>query len=69
MFVVFDAPADVLVAKWFSEVNNDTNLCEGMVAVATGLYSTDDLIKVAGAAVPGKWKPVILNDGLSDPDF
>ena len=66
---VGDAPADVLAAKWFSEVNDDTNLCVGMVAVATGSYSTDDLIKVAGAAVPGKWEPVILKDGMSDPDF
>lgn len=66
---VGDAPADVLAAKWYSNMNKDDNLCVGMVAVATGSYSADDLRQLAGEPVPGKWEPVILDDGMADPSF
>lgn len=66
---VGDAPADVLAAKWFSEAKEDDDLCVGMVAVATGSYSAEDLRELAGEAVVGKWEPVILEDGMADPDF
>lgn len=66
---VGDAPADVLAAKWFSETNNDADICIGMVAVATGSYSSDDLRELVGTPVPGKWEPVVLEDGMADPEF
>jgi hypothetical protein len=66
---VGDAPSDVLAAKTFSEQNSDSNLCVGMVAVATGSYHVDELRELAGEPIPGKWEPVILGDGMADPNF
>jgi phosphoglycolate phosphatase-like HAD superfamily hydrolase len=66
---VGDAPADVLAAKAFSETNQDLDLCIGMVAVATGSYSADELRILAGEARPGRWEPIILEKGMADPDF
>ena len=66
---VGDAPADVLAAKAFSEQKTSGDLCVGMVAVATGSYGADELRELAGAPIPGKWEPVILEDGLADPNF
>lgn len=66
---VGDAPADVLAAKWFSETISDADICIGMVAVATGSYSPENLRELAGTPVPGKWEPVVLEDGMSDPEF
>jgi hypothetical protein len=73
---VGDAPADVLAAKSFSEQlrnteNQDDNitLCVGMVAVATGSYSAEELRELAGTPIPGTWEPVVLERGMSDPDF
>ena len=66
---VGDAPADVLAAKIFSETNQDLDLCIGMVAVATGSYSADELRLLAGEARPGRWEPVILEKGMADPEF
>jgi phosphoglycolate phosphatase-like HAD superfamily hydrolase len=78
-----DAPADVLAAKWFSQaqmaVDDDDNeakghgttsrICVGLVAVATGSYSADELRELAGDPIPGRWEPVILEDGMNDPAF
>eukprot|EP00980_Cylindrotheca_fusiformis_P012529 scaffold3079_cov119-Cylindrotheca_fusiformis.AAC.5 len=66
---VGDAPADVLAAKWFSSENNDNNICVGMVAVATGSYSADELRELAGSRIPGRWEPVVLETGMADPSF
>ena len=71
---VGDAPADVLAAKAFalSKHSNDqfhNNLSVGCVAVATGSYSTQELKDLAGEPIPGKWEPVILQDGMADPNF
>lgn len=66
---VGDAPADVLAAKWFSSVIADDNICVGMVAVATGSYSGSELRELAGDPIPGKWEPVILEEGMADGDF
>jgi len=65
---VGDAPADVLAAKAFSETK-DNDLCVGMVAVATGSYSADELKELAGESVPGKWEPAVLQDGMNAPEF
>ncbi|CAJ1958409.1 unnamed protein product [Cylindrotheca closterium] len=68
---VGDAPADVLAAKAFSETlkGGEDNLCVGMVAVATGSYSAEKLRVQAGETIPGKWEPVVLEDGMNDPNF
>lgn len=71
---VGDAPADVLAAKAYSESlldgeKPDESLCIGMVAVATGSYSAEQLREAAGTAIPGRWEPVILEDGMADPNF
>ncbi|KAL3933017.1 MAG: hypothetical protein SGBAC_010579 [Bacillariaceae sp.] len=66
---VGDAPADVLAAKAFSETLKGDKLCVGMVAVATGSYSAEELKELAGESIPGKWEPVVLEDGMNDPNF
>jgi hypothetical protein len=80
---VGDAPADVLAAKWFSEqqlqqqqqptdssfCSNGPNICVGMVAVATGSYSVEELRALAGETIPGVWEPVVLEKGMADPNF
>ena len=66
---VGDAPADVLAAKSFSDNAEDNNICVGMVAVATGSYSAMELHELAGNPIPGKWEPIILEDGIADPSF
>jgi len=70
---VGDAPADVLAAKAYSqqllETDKAEDLCIGMVAVATGSYHADELRELAGEPIPGKWEPIILEDGMNDPNF
>ena len=66
---VGDAPSDVLAAKSFSEQNSDSDLCVGMIAVATGSYEADELKELAGDRIPGKWEPVVLEKGMADPTF
>ncbi|CAB9505256.1 haloacid dehalogenase-like hydrolase [Seminavis robusta] len=75
---VGDAPADVLAAKSYSEQllvtanDNDSNknvMCVGMVAVATGSYSAEQLREAAGEPIPGRWEPVVLEQGMADPRF
>jgi phosphoglycolate phosphatase-like HAD superfamily hydrolase len=69
---VGDAPSDVLAAKVFAERlvgGNSAELCIGMVAVATGSYSVEQLREAAGKPIPGVWEPVILEKGLADPNF
>jgi len=71
---VGDAPADVLAAKAYSEGKLDgeqpnEDLCIGMVAVATGSYSAEQLREAAGTPIPGRWEPVILEKGMADPNF
>jgi hypothetical protein len=46
-------PADVLAAKAFSEsLHKDPNLVVGMVAVAAGSYSAEELKELAGDVIP-----------------
>lgn len=67
---VGDAPADVLAAKSFAtERAADAGVCVGMVAVATGSYTAEELTKLAGEPIPGCWEPVILEKGMADPAF
>ena len=39
-----------------------------MVGVATGSYSVEQLTEVAGEPIPGIWEPIILQDGMKDPN-
>lgn len=64
-----DAPSDVLAAKAFAERNTNKDLCIGLVAVATGSYSAEELSNLIGEPIPGRWEPVVLKDGMADPDF
>lgn len=64
---VGDAPADVLAARAVAEAGDLAGVVVGMVAVATGSYSADLLREKAGSRVEGKWEPVVLPDGMSDP--
>ena len=64
---VGDAPADVLAAKAYAE--RVDGICVGMVATATGSYGAEELRQLAGESVPGRWEPVILEDGIADPGF
>ena len=68
---VGDAPADVLAAKAFAHslTDNQDDMCVGMVAVATGSYGAEELQKAAGEPRPGRWEPVILEDGMADKFF
>lgn len=72
---VGDAPADVLAAKWLSQVQADLKekggeyICVGCVAVATGSYPADELRQLAGESIPGIWEPIILEDGMGDASF
>mmetsp|Transcript_11575 Transcript_11575/g.13625 ORF Transcript_11575/g.13625 Transcript_11575/m.13625 type:complete len:334 (+) Transcript_11575:43-1044(+) len=65
---VGDAPADVLAAKAYSSVA-PVGICVGMVGVATGSYSVEQLEELAGQTVSGRWEPVILEKGMADPNF
>ncbi len=61
---VGDAPADILAAK--SYVDNPrklAGLCVGVVGVATGSYSAEELRDLCGERVPGVWEPVVLEQG------
>ncbi len=78
---VGDAPADILAARWCCEEKKFTldaegadkieegNVVVGCVGVATGKYSAEHLSSLVGATVPGKWEPVVLAEGLNDPEF
>ena len=66
---VGDAPADVLAAKAFASRNTNPDLCVGCVGVATGSYSAEELRSLAGERIPGRWEPVVLEDGIADPTF
>ena len=67
---VGDAPADVLAAKWCYQENKfAAHVTVGCVGVATGSFSAEKLKDLAGESIPGKWEPVVLVDGLADPDF
>ena len=71
---VGDAPADVWAAKAYARqqqaVSNDPDhvvVNIGMVAVATGKYSVQELQEAAGDNVAGQWECVVLEKGMSDP--
>lgn len=72
---VGDAHNDVLAAKWVydqklaSRSSGLPQIKVGIIGVATGKYTVEELTKCAGDAVPGKYDVVILEDGLNDPSF
>lgn len=61
---VGDAPADILAAKsYVDHPNKPSGVCVSVVGVATGSYNVDELSKLCGEAIPGKWEPIILEQG------
>ena len=65
-----DAPGDVLAAKYCAEEGKfGDNVTVSCIAVATGKFSADHLSSLFGEIVPGKWEPVVLENGLADPSF
>ena len=65
---VGDAPADVLAARYFSEIIDD-DISVGCLAVATGKFSRKTLEDLFGNKIDGKWEPIVLEKGLSDENF
>lgn len=67
---VGDAPADILAARWCYDMNRcGPGVTVGCIGVATGKYSADELTALIGETVSDKWEPVVLKDGISDPQF
>eukprot|EP01041_Mallomonas_annulata_P007208 gene7208-14700_t len=67
---VGDAPTDILAAKWCAEAKLlGDGVVVGCIGVATGKYSASHLRSLSGETIPGIWEPVILEQGLADPDF
>lgn len=65
-----DAPGDVLAAKYCAEEGKfGDDVTVSCIAVATGKFSADHLSSLFGECVPGKWEPVVLENGLADPSF
>lgn len=61
---VGDAPADILAAKSYVEhPDKPEGLCVGVVGVATGSYSVDDIQSLCGESIPGVWEPKVLAQG------
>ncbi|KAL7530030.1 hypothetical protein ACHAWF_003213 [Thalassiosira exigua] len=61
---VGDAPADVLAAKsYVDHPAKPPGLCVGVVGVATGSYSAEELASLCGERIPGVWEPVVLEQG------
>ena len=65
-----DAPADVLAARHCALSGSlGDGVVVGCVGVATGSYAAEELAEAAGEPEPGRWEPVILEDGIADPAF
>jgi len=65
-----DAPADVLAAKYCAEQSmlSAQGISVGMIAVATGKFTVDELKMLCGEPTPS-WNPVVLEQGIADPRF
>ena len=62
---VGDAPADILAAKnYVNHPNKPQNLSVGVIGVATGSYSVEELRKLCGERIEGVWEPIILDAGV-----
>ena len=60
-----DAPADILAAKSYANhPSKPKNVSVGVIGVATGSYSVEELRELCGEEIPGLWEPVILDDGV-----
>ena len=63
---VGDAPSDVLAAKFCAESSTMGGLDVGMIAVATGRFSADELRALTSSPAPC-WDPIVLEKGLAVP--
>ena len=67
---VGDAPNDVLAAKeCFENKRFGEDVTVGCIGVVTGHFQKDELVAQVGAAIPGRWEPLILEKGFNDPQF
>jgi len=55
--------------QWDSSQDLEQSVVVSCIGVATGKFSADTLRECAGKVQPGKWEPVILEKGISDPAF
>ena len=65
---VGDAVADIKAASYARDYLGD-EICVGVIGVATGKWSESELTAECGAFKPGFYEPVILKDGINDPNF
>lgn len=62
---VGDAPADILAAKSYAfSPSKPKTCCVGVIGVATGTYSVDELRELCGESIEGVWEPIVLDEGL-----
>lgn len=67
---VGDAPTDVLAAKFCAEQEKfGQGVTVGCIAVATGKYTSKELSELVGERKDGQWEPIVLDDGVADPNF
>ncbi len=62
---VGDAPADILAAKnYANHPSRPKNVSVGVIGVATGSYSVEELRELCGERIPSVWEPIILDEGV-----
>ena len=67
---VGDAPNDVLAAKeCYEQKRFGEDVTVGCIGVVTGHFQKEDLLAKIGVAVPGRWEPLVLEKGFTDPLF
>jgi phosphoglycolate phosphatase-like HAD superfamily hydrolase len=65
-----DSPSDVLAAKYCVDDGrlSKEGIVVGLVAVATGKFSAEELKNLCGPPLNG-WDPCVLEKGVADPNF
>lgn len=67
---VGDAPSDVLAARYcYQEQLCGPDVEVACIGVATGKFAESELQELIGDPVATKWDPVVLKQGLNDPNF
>ena len=67
---VGDAPNDILAARECFEQNRfGEDVTVGCIGVVTGHFQKSELVAHTGEATPGKWEPLVLENGFCDSLF
>lgn len=67
---VGDAPNDVLAAReCFENKRFGEDVTVGCIGVVTGHFPKEVLTAHIGVAIPGRWEPLVLENGFNDPLF